>query len=71
MWAIIETDRFDDVPEDESERCYLNHAYLSSGAFGALDMAWTAESELEAEGMAARITGRSQAPSFFQVVQID
>lgn len=56
--AIIETDINGDSPEDEGERCYLNHSCLSSMSFGSLDMAWTTTSRLEAEGMAARLTGR-------------
>ena len=56
-YAIVETDIYGTIPEDETEKCYLNHAYLSSMSFGSLDMAWTAKSRLEAEGMAARLTG--------------
>jgi hypothetical protein len=57
-YAIIETNINGDTPEDPEDNCYLNHAYLSSMSFGSLDMAWTTESRLEAEGMAARLTGR-------------
>ena len=57
-YAIIETDINGDVPENPDDRCYLNHAYLSSMSFGSLDMAWTGKSKLEAEGMAARLTGK-------------
>lgn len=57
-YAIIETDIYGDVPENITERCYLNHAYLGSMSFGSEDMAWTTDSKLEAEGMAARITGK-------------
>ena len=56
-FVIIETDINGDIPEDENERCYLNHAYLSSMSFGSPDMAWTAKSRLEAQGMAERLTG--------------
>ena len=56
-YVIIETDIYGDIPEDENDRCYLNHAYLSSMSFGSPDMAWTAKSRLEAEGMTARLTG--------------
>ena len=38
----------------EDDTCYLNHSCLGSCACGSLDMAWTTESELEAEGMAYR-----------------
>ncbi len=57
MYAIIETDIYGDFPENDSEKCYLNHAYLNKMHFGSADMAWTTESKLEAEGMAARLTG--------------
>ena len=56
-YAIIETDIYGNIPQDEADQCYLNHAYLSSMSFGLLDMAWTADSRLEAEGMAANLTG--------------
>ena len=56
-YAIIETDITGNIPADERERCYLNHAYLSSMAFGSLDMAWTTDNRLAAEGMAARLAG--------------
>jgi hypothetical protein len=54
-YAIIETDANGNIPDEEEERCYLNHSCLSSMSFGSLDMAWTTESHLEAEGMQARI----------------
>jgi len=56
-YAIIETDIYGDIPENDDDKCYLNHAYLSSMSFGPIDMAWTTESKLEAEGMAARMSG--------------
>lgn len=55
-YAIIETDIYGDAPEDDDDKCYLNHAYLGSMSFGSLDMAWTTDSFLEAEGMSARFT---------------
>ena len=54
MYVIIEADIYGDIPEDEDERCYLNHSCLSSMSFGSLDMAWTTDSLLEAEGMCSR-----------------
>ena len=56
MYLIIETNIYGDIPESEGEQCYLNHAYLHSMSFGSLDMAWTTESKLEAEGMCSRFT---------------
>ena len=53
-YVIVETDIYGDLPENPEDHCYLNHAYLSSMSFGSLDMAWVADSLLEAEGMAAR-----------------
>ena len=55
MFVIIETDIYGDLPENEEDRCYLNHAYLASFSFGSLDMAWNTESKLEAEGTSARM----------------
>jgi hypothetical protein len=56
-FAIVETDIYGNILEDEGHKFYLNHSTLSSMSFGSLDMAWTANSKLEAEGMAARLTG--------------
>ena len=56
-YAIVETDINGDILEDDGHRFYLNHSTLSSMSFGSLDMAWTTHSKLEAEGMAARLTG--------------
>ena len=55
-YAIIETDIYGRIPESADDRCYLNHAYLGSMSFGSLDMAWTTDSQLEAEGMASQFT---------------
>ena len=59
MFAILETDIYGDIPTSTDDQCYLNHAYLHSMAFGSLDMAWTTNSLLEAEGMAARFTDKN------------
>lgn len=56
MYAIVETDINGVTPEDPDDHCYLNHAYLSSMSFGSIDMAWTGNTRLEAEGMASRLT---------------
>ena len=57
-YAIVETDIYGDtLVEDDGSIFYLNHAYLNPNrpGFGSMDMAWTTESLLEAEGMSARI----------------
>jgi hypothetical protein len=56
-FAIVETDIYGDILEDEGHKFYLNHSTLNSMSFGSLDMAWTGKSKLEAEGMATRLTG--------------
>ena len=56
-YTIVETDIYGDILEDDGHKYYLNHSTLSSMSFGSLDMAWTTDSRLEAEGMAARLTG--------------
>ena len=58
-WVILETDIYSDIPEDKSERCYLNHSTLNSMSFGSLDMAWKGNTRLEAEGMASRFTQKT------------
>ena len=47
-----------DTEEITEDTCYLNHSCLSSMSCGSLDMAWSTDSELEAEGMQARAIGR-------------
>ena len=45
-----------DTQEITEETCYLNHSCLQSMSCGSHSMAWTTESELEAEMMRFVIT---------------
>ena len=47
-----------DTPEIAEDTCYLNHSCLGMCSCGSLDMAWTTDSELEAEGMQARAAAK-------------
>ena len=60
----------DDIEADEDDRCYLNHSCLSSFSFGSFDMAWLADSELEAEGMLARINRAQKAGPNLDIVEV-
>ena len=56
MYTIVETDVYGNTYiADDGCIFYLNHSCLGSMSFGSEDMAWTTESELEAEGMLQRV----------------
>lgn len=68
MYAIVETNSRGRMPKNPDDRCYLNHAYLGSMSFGSLDMAWTTNSRLEAEGMLARVRRKGKGPARITVI---
>ena len=68
MYTIVQADIYRDVYEDEDGTIfYLNHSCLSSMSFGSEDMAWTTESELEAEGMLARFPHGSSTAIIIEI----
>jgi hypothetical protein len=72
MFIIIECDA---DGNSDPESSYLNHSCLSTFAFGSQDMAWTGTTDLEAEGMAARIEakrhdGGCEAPEHYKIMEV-
>ena len=54
MYVLTDTQEITEIT------CYLNHSCLHSMSCGSEEMAWTTESELEAEMMRARAADKGK-----------